>query len=87
MKMKMQLSATQERPGGAANSQAAKNGGHMSASWTASLVVPSSDCIPGQQRPQPSWRPQTRAAQPSPFSISDLPNSEQNKIVILSGSI
>lgn len=88
VKMKMQLSATQERPGGAANSQGAKTGSHISApSWTASPVGPSDDCISSQQRPQPSGRPQTRAAQPSPFCISDLQNSEQNKIVILSCSI
>ena len=86
--MKMQLSATQEWPGGAANSQGAKTGSHMSApSRTASPVVPSGDCIPSQLQPQPSGRPQTRAAQPSPFSISDLPNSDQNKIVTLSCSI
>lgn len=50
--MKMQLSATQERPGGAANSQGAKTGSHMShPSWTASPVGPSIDCISSQQRP------------------------------------
>lgn len=61
---------TLERLHGAVDSKSASTVSHaIVPSWKSSPVIPSDDCIPSQQQPQPSGRPQMRAAQPNPFQF------------------